>query len=135
MSFYSQGYEKDKNQPPSTGMFRDLFSPFYTLLNPTSDRQNRLNLNVSFPVCITETSAPYYYELPPTSRYYSQNGDTDIQGPWPNLTDFAPSQASPPFERADDELYIKATWFVQLTSNATAQRFPNLRAVSVFNYL
>lgn len=135
ISFYSQGYEKDKNRPPSAGMFRDLFSPFYTLFNPSSDRQNRLSLGSTFPVCIAETQAPFYYELPPTSRYYSQEGDTDIRGPLPNTSDFTPSQRSPPFDRADDELYIKATWFVQLTSNDTVERFPNLKAVSLFNYL
>lgn len=42
---------------------------------------------------------------------------------------------TPPAARADDELFMKASWFVQLTSNSTAQRFPRLKAVSLFNYL
>lgn len=137
LSFYSLGYLKSENQPPPSDLFQRSFTSFHTLFDPFSPSQNRLRLTRSPPICIAETSAPFYYELPPTSPYYDQAGDTDIAGPLPNLTlgEYKPSLMSPPPEHGDDELYIKASWFVQLTSNATATRFPRLKAVSLFNYL
>ena len=137
LSFYSLGYRKSQNQPPDSSLFRDSFAPFASLLNPSSASANTLRLSRSPPLVISETSAPFYYHLPPSSPYYSQAGDTDIAGPLPNLTQqaYEPSEMSPPAARADDELFMKASWFVQLTSNATAQRFPRLKAVSLFNYL
>lgn len=137
LSFYSLGYLKSLNQPPPANQFQRGFEPFHKLFDPSSSRDNLLGLTRSPPLCITETSAPYYYELPSSSPYYDQEGDTDIAGPLPNLTEsgFKPSQMSPPAERGDDELYMKASWFVQLTSNSTATRFPRLKSVSLFNYL
>lgn len=137
LSFYSLGYLKSENQPAPSDLFRRSFASFHNLFDPPSASQNRLGLTRSPPLCIAETSAPFYYELPPSSPYYSQAGDTDIVGPLPNLTlgEYKPSLMSPPAEHGDDELYLKASWFVQLTSNATATRFPRLKAVSLFNYL
>jgi hypothetical protein len=137
LSFYSLGYRKSENQPAAFDLFQRDFESFHTLFDPFSPSQNRLGLSRSPPLCITETSAPFYYELPSSSPYYDQAGDTDIAGPLPNLTlgQYKPSLKSPPAEHGDDELYLKATWFVQLTSNATATRFPRLKAVSLFNYL
>lgn len=137
LSFYSLGFRKSQNQPPDSSLFRDSFTPFANLLNPSSASANILRLRRSPPLVISETSAPFYYHLPPSSPYYSQAGDTDIQGPLPNLTEraYEPSEMTPPAARADDELFMKASWFVQLTSNSTAQRFPRLKAVNLFNYL
>ena len=136
MSFYSSGLKKSVNQPPSTSLFRSLFTPFYSLLNPTLDSSssNLLNLTKPIPVVIAETSAPFYYHLPTTSPYFLQDGDTDLTGPLPNTSSFNPALASPPYAHSDDELFVKASWFVQLTSNVTSAAFPNLIAVSLFNY-
>lgn len=136
LSYYSSGFNKSINQPPSSNQFRSLFTPFYNLLNPNlnSTSSNLLKLTAHIPVVISETSAPYYYHLPTSSPYYDQVGDTDLTGPLPNTSDFTPALASPPYSNSDDELYIKATWFVQLTSNVTSAMFPNLLAVSLFNY-
>jgi len=68
-------------------------------------------------------------QIPPSSRFYTQQGDTDLTKPFPNLTRLAPSLAVPPLDRSDDELAVKATWLAQLSGNATAQRFPNLKLV------
>ncbi|ORY88450.1 glycoside hydrolase superfamily [Leucosporidium creatinivorum] len=137
LSFYSLGYLKSENQPAASDLLQRSFTSFHTLFSPSSASQNRLGLTRSPPLCIAETSAPFYYELPSSSPYYDQEGDTDIAGPLPNLTlgEYKPSLMSPPAEHGDDELYLKASWFVQLTSNATATRFPRLKAVSLFNYL
>jgi hypothetical protein len=137
ISFYSGGHNQSVNQAPSSSLFKDAFTPYYRLLNPsslTSKSANLLNLTSSLPVVVSETSAPYYYALSPGSPYLSQQPDTDISGPLPNMSTLQPSLASPPFPHSDDELYMKATWFVQLTGNVTAAAFPNLRAVSLFNY-
>ncbi|GAA5855866.1 hypothetical protein JCM5353_003651 [Sporobolomyces roseus] len=137
LSFYSLGEDKAFNQAPDSDLFRSGFTPFYELFSPksASSSSNNLKLTAAYPVVITETSAPYYYHIPPGSKYFLQQGDTDISTPLPNLTTYSPSQASPPNPHIDDELYLKATWMVQLTSNTTAARYPNLRAVSWFNYL
>ncbi|KAM0755445.1 hypothetical protein T439DRAFT_295394 [Meredithblackwellia eburnea MCA 4105] len=137
LSFYSSGFNKCINQVSSTNLFKTLFTPFYNLLNPSnlnSSSSNPLQLTSRIPVVISETSAPVYYTLAPSSPYYNQAGDTDISGPLPNISTLTPSLASPPYPRSDDELYIKATWFVQLTSNVTSALFPNLICVSMFNY-
>jgi len=137
LSFYSLGEDKAFNQAPDSDLFRSGFTPFYELFSPksASSSSNNLKLTAAYPVVITETSAPYYYHIPPGSKYFLQQGDTDISTPLPNLTTYSPSQASPPNPHTDDELYLKASWMVQLTSNTTAARYPNLRAVSWFNYL
>ncbi|GAA5821422.1 hypothetical protein JCM10212_002339 [Sporobolomyces blumeae] len=137
LSFYSLGEDKSKNQAPSSTLFRSGFTPFYNLFSPASASasSNRLSLSRPYPVVIAETSAPFYYTIPPGSKYFLQAGDTNVQVPLPNLTTYSPSLASPPNPRSTDELYLKASWLVQLTSNSTAARFPNLRAVSWFNHL
>ncbi|GAA5972913.1 hypothetical protein JCM11641_004000 [Rhodosporidiobolus odoratus] len=143
LSLYSFGPYKSLNQPPSSNLFRDSLSPFYNLLSPSSSSSssNKLSLSQSYPIVITETAAPFYYSIPPSSQYYFQAGDTDIAAPQPNLSTTAarqmyrPSLASPPYERSDDELFIKGSWLAQLTGNSTAQRFPNLKLVNHFNYL
>ncbi|SCV68212.1 BQ2448_333 [Microbotryum intermedium] len=138
LSYYCLGYQKSVNQAPGNNMFRDGFQSFYDLLTPangSTGSRNPLNLSSPIPILIAETSAPFYYELPNSDPYYDQAGDSDIAGNLPNLTRYTPSLASPPYPRSDDELYLKATWFVQMTSNTTAVRFPNLQAVSLFNYL
>ncbi|KAK4704507.1 hypothetical protein P7C70_g1703, partial [Phenoliferia sp. Uapishka_3] len=137
LSFYSLGFNKSVNEAPSNSLFRDNFTPFYNLLNPAnlaSTKSNLLGLSASIPVVISETSAPFYYILPKSSPYYAQAGDTDISEPL-NTSSYTPSLASPPYSNSDDELFIKASWYVQLTSNVTAAAFPNLIAVSIFNYL
>ncbi|KAL8281018.1 hypothetical protein RQP46_006697 [Phenoliferia psychrophenolica] len=137
LSYYSSGFNKSVNQPPSNNIFKTLFTPFYNLLNPTnlnSSSSNLLKLTAPIPIVISETSAPYYYELPSSSPYYNQAGDTGFSGALPNTSDYTPSLASPPYAHSDDELYIKASWFVQMTSNVTGAAFPNLIAVSLFNY-
>ncbi|GEM10981.1 glycoside hydrolase family 26 protein [Rhodotorula toruloides] len=133
LSFYSFGPQKSINKPPSSSLFRDSFSPFYNLFSPSSS--NPLKLTQSYPLIISETSAPYYYLIPPSSRFYTQAGDTDLRAPYPNLSTYEPALAHPPYEKSDDELYSKASWLVQMVGNATAQRFPNLKAVTWFNYL
>ncbi|SGY17997.1 BQ5605_C015g07948 [Microbotryum silenes-dioicae] len=146
LSYYSLGYQKSVNQAPATNMFRDGFQSFYDLMTPvngSTGSKNPLKLSGPIPIVIAETSSPFHYELANSDPYYDQAGqsrarmgcDTDIDGPLPNLTRYTPSVKSPPFPRSDDELYLKATWFVQMTSNTTAIRFPNLQAVSLFNYL
>ncbi|GAA5884706.1 hypothetical protein JCM16303_005239 [Sporobolomyces ruberrimus] len=137
LSFYSLGEDKSANQAPDSSLFRDGFTPFYNLFSPSSASasSNILKLSAAYPIVIAETSAPYYYKIPPGSKYFLQGGDTDISTPLPNLTTYTPAQTSPPNPHSDDELFLKASWMVQLTSNVTAARFPNLRAVSWFNYL
>ncbi|GAA5929829.1 uncharacterized protein JCM15063_004635 [Sporobolomyces koalae] len=137
LSFYSLGYEKYANQAADSSLFRSGFTPFYNLFSPSSASasSNILKLSAAYPIVISETSAPYYYKIPPGSPYFLQGGDTDISTPLPNLTTYTPSQTSPPSPHSDDELFLKASWIVQLTANTTAARFPNLRAVSWFNYL
>lgn len=51
------------------------------------------------------------------------------------MTTFAPALADPPYEKSDDELFTKASWLVQMVGNDTAQRFPNFKAATWFNYL
>ncbi|GAA5906016.1 uncharacterized protein JCM6883_002525 [Sporobolomyces salmoneus] len=137
LSFYSLGVDKLQNQVADSSLFRSGFTPFYNLFSPSSfsASSNILKLSAAYPIVIAETSAPYYYTIPPGSKYFLQPGDTDISTPLPNLTTYTPSHTSPPQPRTDDELYLKATWLVQLTANTTAARYPNLRAVSWFNYL
>ncbi|GAA5951531.1 hypothetical protein JCM3765_005962 [Sporobolomyces pararoseus] len=138
LSFYSLGADKSANQAADSSLFRDSFTPFYNLFSPSSQSSssNILKLSAAYPIVIAETSAPYYYKIPPGSKYFLQAGDTDIPASnMPNLSTYTPAQTSPPSPHTDDELYLKATWMVQLTSNTTAARFPNLRAVSWFNYL
>lgn len=138
LSFYSLGADKSANQAASSTLFRDSFEPFYNVFAPASRsaKSNILNLDAAYPIVIAETSAPYYYKIPPGSRYFLQAGDTDIASEnMPNLTTYTSAQTDPPSRHGDDELYLKASWMVQLTSNVTAARFPNLRAVSWFNYL
>ncbi|BGP20136.1 hypothetical protein JCM10213_000779 [Rhodosporidiobolus nylandii] len=141
LSLYSFGPYKSINKPPTSSAFRDSLQSFYQLLAPSSSSQNRLSLSQSYPIIITETAAPYYYTIPPSSPYYTQAGDTDIRAPQPNLSApanrelYKPALADPPYEGSDDELFIKGSWLAQLTGNATAQRFPNLRLVNHFNYL
>ncbi|GAA5904588.1 hypothetical protein JCM5296_005242 [Sporobolomyces johnsonii] len=137
LSFYSFGDNKAFNQAPSSDLFRTGFTPFYNLLSPSSasSSSNLLNLTAAFPIVVSETSAPYYYTISTSSSYYRQAFDTDIATPLPNVSTYSPSLASPPHPRSDDELFQKASWIVQLTSNTTAARFPNLRCVSWFNYL
>ncbi|GAA5865487.1 hypothetical protein JCM1840_001414 [Sporobolomyces johnsonii] len=137
LSFYSFGDNKAFNQAPSSDLFRTGFTPFYNLLSPSSasSSSNLLNLTAAFPIVVSETSAPYYYTISTSSPYYRQTFDTDIATPLPNVSTYSPSLASPPHPRSDDELFQKASWIVQLTSNTTAARFPNLRCVSWFNYL
>ncbi|KAM0790474.1 hypothetical protein ACM66B_003350 [Microbotryomycetes sp. NB124-2] len=136
LSFYWQGYNKSVNQPPSSDRFKDSFQSFHDLLNPRNERRNQLGLTRSFPVVIAETSAPYYYDLPTTSPIYEQAGDTDVPSRLePNLTLWQPSLATPPYDKSDDELYIKATWFVQMTSRKTLRDLPGLKAITLFNYL
>jgi hypothetical protein len=140
LSLYSFGPYKSINQPPSSSLFEDSFSSFYNLFAPTSSN-NPLKLSSSYPQVITETAAPFYRSIPPSSAYYTQPGDTDIAAPQPNFsttadqTRFPPSLARPPTEKSDDELFIKASWLAQLTGNRTAIRFPNLKLVNHFNYL
>ncbi|KAK4047445.1 hypothetical protein OIO90_006191 [Microbotryomycetes sp. JL221] len=136
LSYYWQGYRKSINQPPPTDQFKDLFKPFYDLLNPQNNKRNQLGLTKSFPIVIAETSAPYYYDLPTSSPIFNQPGDTDVPRQLtPNLTEWQPSLNQPPFEKSEDELYVKATWFVQLTSKSNSNEFPNLKAINLFNYL
>ncbi|BGO95615.1 hypothetical protein NBRC10512_006782 [Rhodotorula toruloides] len=137
LSFYSFGPEKSLNKPASSSLFHDSFSPFYSLFSPTSSSgsSNRLKLTSAYSLIISETSAPYYYRIPPSSRFYTQAGDTDLTAPYPNLTTYEPALATPPYEKSDDELYTKASWLVQMVGNDTAQRFPNLKAATWFNYL
>ncbi|GAA6015785.1 hypothetical protein JCM11491_002479 [Sporobolomyces phaffii] len=137
LSFYSLGYDKYANQAADPSLFRTGFTPFYNLFSPASASasSNLLKLSAAYPIVISETSAPFYWKIPPGSRYFLQGGDTDIPTPLPNLSTYTPSETTPPGARSDDELYLKASWLVQLTSNTTAARFPNLRAVSWFNYL
>ncbi|GAA5892692.1 hypothetical protein JCM6882_000557 [Rhodosporidiobolus microsporus] len=143
MSLYSFGPLRSINRVPSPSLFRDSFEPFYQLFSPSSSSSsdNPLGLTQSYPLVIAETSAPYYYSIPPSSPYYTQQGDTDIPTPQPNLSTAAnqalyrPSLESPPYEGSDDELKVKGSWIAQLTGNATAQRFPNLKLVNHFNYL
>lgn len=134
LSYYSFGDDKTYNQPPAANEFTRNFKPFYDLMNPASSNANLLSLTQGIPVVIAETSAPYYYALDSSSPYFSQTPDTDIARPLPNLTDFTPSMASPPHAHSDDELFIKATWWVQLTQNTTALAFPNYVAASIFNH-
>lgn len=68
-------------------------------------------------------------QIPSNTRFWGQAGDTDITQPFPNLTRLTPSLADRPYARSDDELAVKASWLAQLTGNATAQRFPNLKLV------
>ncbi|GAA5845252.1 hypothetical protein JCM9279_004817 [Rhodotorula babjevae] len=137
LSVYSFGPQRSINQVPPDNEFRNSFQKFYDLVSPSSSSSsdNPLGLTKAYEVAIAETSAPYYYEIPPSSRFYTQQGDTDLTKPFPNLTRLASSLASPPLERSDDELAVKATWLAQLTGNATAQRFPNLKLVNIFNYI
>ncbi|KPV73393.1 glycoside hydrolase family 26 protein [Rhodotorula graminis WP1] len=137
LSVYSFGPQRSINQVPPDNEFRNSFQKFYDLVSPSSSSSsdNPLGLTQAYSPIVAETSAPYYYEIPPSSRFYTQQGDTDITKPFPNLTNLAPSLASPPLERSDDELSVKATWLAQLTGNATAQRFPNLKLVNIFNFL
>ncbi|GAA6017745.1 hypothetical protein JCM10207_000482 [Rhodosporidiobolus poonsookiae] len=143
LSLYSFGPYKSINRAPSSSLFRDSFTSFYNLFAPSSNssRANPLGLTAAYPLVISETSAPYYYTIPPSSPYYTQAGDTDIARPQPNLSTeanrerYRPSLADPPYEGSDDELFVKASWLAQLTGNATAQRFPNLKLVNHFNYL
>ncbi|BGP35361.1 hypothetical protein JCM10296v2_007197 [Rhodotorula toruloides] len=135
LSFYSFGPQKSLNKPASSSLFRDSFTPFYNLFSPSSSGSNRLKLSSAYSIIISETSAPYYYRIPPSSRFYTQAGDTDLTAPYPNLTTFSPALADPPYEKSDDELYTKASWLVQMVGNDTAQRFPNFKAATWFNYL
>ncbi|GAA5904294.1 hypothetical protein JCM8208_006828 [Rhodotorula glutinis] len=137
LSVYSFGPQRSINQVPPANSFRDSFQKFYDLVSPSSSSSsdNPLGLTKAYQPIIAETSAPFYYEIPPSSRFYTQQGDTDLTKPFPNFTRLAPSLAVPPLERSDDELAVKATWLAQLTGNATAQRFPNLKLVNLFNYL
>ncbi|GAA6037518.1 hypothetical protein JCM8097_008233 [Rhodosporidiobolus ruineniae] len=143
LSLYSFGPQKSINRAPSSSLLRDSLQPFYDLFSPSSSSSssNRLSLTHSYPIVISETSAPFYYSIPSSSPYYTQAGDTDIPAPQPNLSTpanqerYKPSLHDPPYEKSDDELFIKASWLAQLTGNATAQRFPNLRLVNHFNYL
>lgn len=134
LSFYWQGDNGQYNQPPDSGLFTNLFTPFYSLLNPAStSSNNKLGITRPHAIVISETSAPFYYDI--TSQVHlSQGGDTDIQGALPNTSTLPISLSSNPEPRSSDELFIKATWFVQLTSNTTAANFPNLVALSLFNY-
>ncbi|GAA5820982.1 hypothetical protein JCM11251_001906 [Rhodosporidiobolus azoricus] len=143
LSLYSFGPLRSINRVPSSSLLRDSLEPFYQLFSPTSSSSsnNPLGLTRAYPVVITETSAPYYYSIPPDSRYYAQAGDTDIAAPQPNLSTpasralYRPSLEDPPYEGSEDELKVKGSWMAQLTGNATAQRFPNLKLVNHFNYL
>ncbi|GJN94409.1 hypothetical protein Rhopal_007489-T1 [Rhodotorula paludigena] len=135
LSLYSFGPYRSLNALPEDDLFRDSFRPFYNLVSPTSSSRNPLGLSRAYSVVIAETSAPYYYEIPVNSPYYTQAGDTDISPPMPNLNRTRPSLADPPYPRSDDELAVKATWLVQMVGNETAAAFPNLKAVSLFNYL
>lgn len=135
LSFYSLGSNQSINQAPASNLFKSLFTPFYNLLDPpslASPSQNLLNLTSPIPVIISETSAPFFYSLSPTSLYFNQTGNTDIAAPLPNVSTLSPSLASPPYPNSEDELFIKASWFVQLTSNETSTLFPRLVAVCWF---
>lgn len=134
LSVYWFGPERSINQVPETGSFRESLQPFYNLVGGSGS--NPLKLKQGFPVVVAESSAPYYFDIPSSSRYYTQQGDTDIQPPLPNLNNYRASLNEPnPYPRSDDELAVKATWIAQMTGNSTAQRFPNLKAVTWFNYL
>lgn len=134
LSVYWFGPERSINQVPETGSFRESLQPFYNLVGGAGS--NPLKLKQGFPVVVAESSAPYYFDIPSSSRYYTQQGDTDIQPPLPNLNNYRASLNEPnPYPRSDDELAVKATWIAQMTGNSTAQRFPNLKAITWFNYL
>ncbi|BGP58186.1 hypothetical protein JCM8202v2_005847 [Rhodotorula sphaerocarpa] len=134
LSLYWFGPDKSINQVPKSDAFKNNLQSFYDLV--TGSGPNRLGLSQAYPVMISESSAPYYYKIPTSSRYYGQQGDTNIQSPLPNLASFAKSLKEPhPYARSDDELAVKATWIAEMTGNNTAQHFPLLRAVSWFNYL
>ncbi|GAA5993257.1 hypothetical protein JCM10908_004536 [Rhodotorula pacifica] len=134
LSMYWFGPQRSINQVPESGSFRDSLQPFYNLVAGTGS--NPLGLQRGYPVVVAESSAPYYFDIPSSSQYYTQQGDTDIQPPLPNLNNYQPSLNEPnPYPRSDDELAVKAIWIAQMTGNVTAQRFPNLRAVTWFNYL
>ncbi|TNY23142.1 glycoside hydrolase superfamily [Rhodotorula diobovata] len=137
LSLYSFGPERSINRVPSSDLFRESFQPFYDLVSPSSasSSDNPLGLSRAYEVLIAETSAPFYYNIPSNTRFWGQAGDTDITQPFPNLTRLTPSLADRPYARSDDELAVKASWLAQLTGNATAQRFPNLKLVNLFNYL
>ncbi|BGP43571.1 hypothetical protein JCM10449v2_007612 [Rhodotorula kratochvilovae] len=137
LSVYAFGPERSINRVPSSDFFRDSFQSFYDLVSPSSAsiRENPLRLEAAYQPVIAETSAPYYYHIPQNSRFWGQQGDTDITKPFPNLTRLEPSLAEPPYPRSDDELAVKASWLAQLTGNSTAQRFPHLKLVNMFNYL
>lgn len=134
LSLYWFGPQRSINQVPESGAFRESLQPFYDLV--AGSGSNPLGLKQAYPVIVAESSAPYYYDIPAASRYYTQQGDTDIQPPLPDLANFRKSVNIPtPYPRSDDELAVKATWIAQVTGNSTAQRFPNLKAVTWFNYL
>lgn len=134
LSMYWFGPERSINEVPDSNSFQDSLQPFYNLV--TGSGSNRLGLQQGYPVIISETSAPYYFNIPSSSQYWGQEGDTDIQVPLPNMSKYTPSLNEPkPYPRSDDELAVKATWLVQITGNSTAQKFPHLTAATWFNYL
>lgn len=154
MSFYHRGIDGQYNQPAEPGNFRSLFAPFHELFAPSSssdyrrrsysNESNPLGLSVypsTIPVIISETSAQYYYEIPPDSSYADLPVDSEVPRPLPNVSTLTPSMPPSGFSQAwtDNstmlsELYIKANWYTQLASNSTTQLFPNYLACSFFNY-
>jgi hypothetical protein len=100
---------------PGSGDFISGFAPFYRLYG------NRK------PVVISETSAPYHYEIPSS---YQQNGaDTEVYN-IPALSSLTPIPAS----GSANELAMKSAWLQEMTGSQAAGRFPNLTSVSLFNY-
>lgn len=129
LSLYSFGLNKLTNRPPADNLFRTLFQPFYDLLTRNTS-SSPLGLTAPKPLVIAETSAPFYYDVPAANRFAELGKDVTVPLPYPNLTTLEPAHAPGAGANDTDELYIKATWFVQLTSNDTATMFPALKAIT-----
>ncbi|GAA96277.1 glycoside hydrolase family 26 protein [Mixia osmundae IAM 14324] len=114
ISYYAVSRDRVANDVPDDTAFVDGFASFYKLYGAIH------------PIVISETSAPFNYLLP--ADFDSSGPDTDISGPLPNTTTLTaePNSAS--------ELDMKMAWFEQMTAPAVVRKYPNLTAISWFNY-
>ncbi|KAH8918999.1 glycoside hydrolase family 26 protein [Atractiella rhizophila] len=116
LSFYSSGEGQTLNTVTPDGTFFSLFSRFHDRYGP------------SHPVVVSETAAQYHYYIPQSLAHYPADSEVPFDEV-SNLTSLTPHDGGA------SEVQMKAVWAQQLLAVETKNRFPNLTAVSFFNYI